>query len=804
MRKNHLDLPLSALARAVLLAAASLSATSALAQTAPADNKDTELPRPKEDTVRLGTVTIVGQGDRLGAGQIVQEDAVKARSTVTKEATEKDRATGNPYQALSLLPGVNTFDYDGTGLFGGGLTMRGFGADQIGFTFNGVPINDSGNFAVYPQEYVDQENNCLMSVSQGNPDVESPHVGATGGAVAVTTCDPLDRQRVRLTQTLGERNLTRTFLRYDSGRFAGGKAKAFVSYSHTEVDKWKGPGEARRDHVDAGFALDLERGNKIVGVLNYNKAVNHNIQTLSRAQLEANGYFWDNAATFVGHLPPVAGTAQRETSPFPPYYKLSQNPFENLIASLSGRFSLGENTALKVQPYYWYGFGTGGSQQRAISESAFLNSATGRVNATRDLNGDGDTLDTIIVAGSNVTKTHRPGITVEVNHQWGPHALKFGLWYERAEHRQTGPIVPVDNQGNPADIWLRNGQILRPDGTPYQLRDWTTISPAWQLYVSDAIAFMGERGLLQLGLRAPHLTRKFTNFPSEATNSQTGYTFEKSYSDVLPQAGVRFSLDREQQLFANVGKNFRAPPNFAFSPTNNNVAIVGGVPTLVGKIDAETSVVTDLGWRYQGARFTASATLFFVDYKNRQANAYDPNLDRSIYTNAGAVSNRGLEFEVGTKPIDGWSAYASLTAQKSRVKNDLVVSRTGRLPTAGKEYPLTPRTMAGLSVQYQSGPWYARLKLKHTGKQFATLMNDEEVPSYTLADFDAGYKLGDFGFAKNAMLRLNISNLTNQKYRNPSSGSVLNAVAAGGVAAGTVFYYLGAPRLVSLSLSADF
>ena len=112
--------------------------------------------------------------------------------------------------------------------------------------------------------------------------------------------------------------------------------------------------------------------------------------------------------------------------------------------------------------------------------------------------------------------------------------------------------------------------------------------------------------------------------------------------------------------------------------------------------------------------------------------------------------------------------------------------------------------MAGLALQYSDGPLYARLKAKHTGNQYATLMNDEEVPSYMTADFDAGYKFSDMAFMKNPMIRLNVSNLGNTKYRNPSSGTVLNATAVGTQAAGTVFYYLGAPRFFSVSLSADF
>jgi len=808
----------SLIARAVTLSLTGLALGSAIAQTAPAPAPapapaaaaEESAPRAKEDSVRLGTITVVGQGDKLGAGQILNEDAVKGRSTVTKDASEKDRATGNTYQSLSLLPGINTYNHDATGLFGGGLTIRGFGADQIGFTINGVPVNDSGSYSVFPQEYSDMENTCLQSVAQGTPDVESPHIGATGGSVNVITCDPIDTRRLRVAQTLGQLNLSRTFLRVDSGRFANNMAKAFISYSHSEADKWKGEGGAKRDHIDAAFALDLSPDNKIVGVVNYNKAINNNYQSFSLAQLQTLGYYADYSPTFTpGHLTPGNGTAQVETGPRSPqqFYKLALNPFENAVASISGSFRLGEATYLKVQPYLWYGYGTGGVQQRALSETGFLNTTTGRMGAGRDLNGDGDTLDTIIVANSSVTKTNRPGVTVELSHTIANHALKFGVWYERAQHRQTGPAVAVDANGNPSDQWLRDGHITRPDGSDFNSRNWLTISPAWQVYASDSWSFMNDRGVLQVGVRAPQITRKFTNNANEGgstVNFNSTYTIEKKFDDVLPQIGVRFNLDREQQVFANIGKNFRAPPNFAFAPTNGNVTITNGVAVLTGDIKAETSINTDIGYRLQNSAITFSATAFQVDFTDRQATAFDPITLKSIYTNAGKARTRGLELEAGTVPVAGWSLYGSLTIQKSKVLNDLRVNAATVLPTTDKQFSLTPQMMAGLSLQYTNGPLYARIKAKKTGRQYATLMNDEEVPSYTTADFDAGYKFGDFGFVKNSLLRLNVSNLGNTKYRNPSSGTVLNAKPYGTQAAGSVFYYLGAPRFFSVTLSADF
>jgi len=738
---------------------------------------------------------------------------VKARSTVTKASTEKDRSTGNLYQAMSMLPGINSFNHDATGLFGGGLTVRGFNSDQMGLAINGVPVNDSGSYSVFPQEYADNENLCTQSVSQGNPDVDSPHIGATGGGVTITSCDPTDAQRVRAAVTLGQLNLRRVFLRGDTGRFMNDKAKVFLSVSHTSADKWKGPGEAKKDHIDAAFTYDIDADNRILGSVLYNKAINNNFLSMSVAQLAANGYNWDYSANFTpGHVTPVNGTAQVDVGPSPQYYKLSVNPFENAIYSVSGSFKLAKDTYLKVQPYLWTGFGTGGTQQAVLSESAFFvptaGTATGTLTGRADLNGDGDTLDRVLVARSSVTKTERPGVTAEVSTIMGAHSLKFGLWFEQAQHRQTQPAVAVDASGNPTDIWLQNGQIQRPAGGAYEGRDWKTVTPAYQAYISDQFSFAGDAGLLQLGLRTPKTTRKFTNYASENNGGSTAglynYSMTNSYSAVLPQLGLRFQINKENQVFANIGKNFRAPPNFAFAPTSGNATVVNGTVQLSAPIKAETSVVTDFGYRFQSRAGSVSLTAYNVDFRDRQANAYDPVLDKSTYQNAGNVNNRGLEMEVGSASVNGFTAYASLTAQKSKILNDITLTKGNVIPTTGKSFALTPDRMFAVSLQYSMGPFYARMKAKKTSRQWATLMNDEEVPSYNMLDFDAGYKIGTVGFVKDAVLKFNMSNVLDTQYRNPTSGTIINSKVVGTQAASTVFYYLGAPRFSSVTLQADF
>ncbi|KAK6028868.1 TonB-dependent receptor plug domain protein [Ostertagia ostertagi] len=484
--------------------------------------KEEAAPRAKDDTVRLGTISVVGSSAKLGTGMMLNDDSVKGRSTITKAAMEKELGTGNVLQSIAQLPGVNTYNYDSTGLFGGDVSIRGFGSDQIGFTVNGVPVNDSGGYAFYAQEMIDKENVCTASVAQGSPELESPNSGATGGSVSMVTCDPSDTRRARFTQTLGGLNLNRTFVRVDSGRFMNNMAKVFLSYSHAEVDKWKGVGKAKKDHIDAGFSLDLNEDNKILGSILYNRMVNQNIWSVSKAQIAANGYGFDYASTFTPLKTPAGGTAQTDVVQSPLYYGMALNPFKNVIASVSGSFKLAENTYLKVQPYMWYGFGNGGWSQMILDETGATavssSSGSSLLGGAVDINGDGDKLDKVAVGRASVTKTNRPGVTAELSTTLGNHYLKAGLWFERAQHIQTQPAVRINADGIPADIWLQDGCIKRADGSCYEGRNTKTISTVTQVYLNDQVTLLNDRAFINFGLKLPSVTRDVTNYRNESGN----------------------------------------------------------------------------------------------------------------------------------------------------------------------------------------------------------------------------------------------------------------------------------------------
>jgi len=713
---------------------------------------------------------------------------------------------------LNLLPGVNAYSQDATGLFGGSLRVRGFNSDQMGFTINGAPVNDSGNFAVYPQEYTDSENLCELFVTQGAADTDAPHVGASGGNVGLVSCGPNDKSGFKFSQSLGQLNYHRTFVRADTGLLGSDMPyKAFVSYSKSKVDKFKGLGGADRDHVDMGFESKISADTNFSASLLYNRAINNNILTLTKAEFQANPNM-DYSSVVPQHLPSgnestTANFGTSSASVSTPrtklaYYGYSLNPFENALLTARVQTRVNDKLTLSAEPYYWYGYGTGGTQQTTLAENT---SSGTRLNyGISDINRNGLLTDTVGVYRSSVTETHRPGITFKANYEIDNHRILAGLWLERADHRQTQPGTTVDNNGNIADIWLRSNLITYNNGQTYEGRNYKTISSGRSLFVTDTI----NLGALEVvpAARYTEIQRDFTNFASSGSGMGADYTASRTWGKLLPSIGVRYKVNDAWQAYGNITENFRAPSNWVLSGmvtggTYTNGVLSGYTLTPNNSVQAETSVTSEAGARYSGEKFNAQFALFNVDFKNRLSSGYNPETGIATDYNFGRVQVRGLELQLGTKPDHGWSYFGSATITDAKSKDNFQESSTVTWQSAGMQFPDTPKLMLAGSVQYASGPYLAALSAKHVGKRYTTLINDEWLDAYTTVDLNAGYRFESTGMFKNPTLRLNISNLFNERYLLANSGS---GSSIGAAASKNLTYYVGAPRFTSVTFSTDF
>ena len=116
-----------------------------------------------------------------GVDGIVVPDTTKAKGLITQELIQKQNPGQTILNVVNLIPSVNFTNSDPYGSSGGNIRIRGFDGNRISLTFDGVPLNDSGNYAIFSNQQLDPELIEQVNVGLGVTDVDSPTASAAGG-----------------------------------------------------------------------------------------------------------------------------------------------------------------------------------------------------------------------------------------------------------------------------------------------------------------------------------------------------------------------------------------------------------------------------------------------------------------------------------------------------------------------------------------------------------------------------------------------------------------------------------------------
>ncbi|MBK0031375.1 TonB-dependent receptor [Erwinia sp. S43] len=721
------------------------------------------------DSSDVGEINVKGQS--LGGGLMVQEDSSKARSTLTKEAMDKAPGASNAIDMLKYTPGMNVNSNDASGLSGIDYTMRGMNADQIGLSMDGIPINDSGNYAVYPNLLGDAENLEQIFVTQGSSEVDGPHIGSSGGNIGLVTKRPSKEFGGFVKQTLGSNSLSKTFARLETGEYNG--FSNWLSYSHTEAKKWRGEGRNYSNKFEMNSLYEDGNGNSSNLIVKYNKQDNTNYNTLSKAQ-------FDEDPTQDYSTSPVYNSRGQLSK----YYKLNRNPFENFNLTFSQRLQLRDNLALTVQPYYFWG--NGGS---------FTGQTASVLSSTSDKAGQYDlsNLSSNTYYRPSWTQTWRPGVTTKL--KWDindEHSLDIGYWYERARQSQTQPFISIQDDGNPANVSGKPGgsdQVKDANGNTVQGRNQYTVTPAQKVWLQDTW-FVSPEWTVVGGLAYQYVERIGDNKGSLYNAPEKR---KATYHEFLPNFSLSYKPDLENQLFYNLTRNMRTPPNYVLYNVGDSI-----------NTSPELSWNHELGWRFQRDDMLLSATVFYMRYSDRQISTTNADGDYEMM-NIGSVESKGLELEWSGKLPYNFNYYTSYTYTDSEQKDDIVSNGGNPLPTAGKTVPNVPKNMLNMSLGYDDGLYYGSFGGKYVSAFYGDLTNDEKISGRTIFDVAAGVHLPvDKKIVKSATLRFGIDNLFDKQYLTSVRSTTFNAAPYDGVRASTPYYNVGEERTFSVSLEATF
>ncbi len=755
----------------------------------------------EDEIVVTGTRTTVQQVEGVSA-----PDTPKAKAVLTSEAIQRAAPGQTVLDTINQIPGVSFQNNDAYGSAGGTLTIRGFDSSRISLTFDGVPLNDSGNYAIYSNQQTDPELIEQVNVNLGTTDVDSPTASAVGGTVNIRTKTPSHDFGGLVSGSIGEWDFWRVFGMIETGDLTSSGTRAWFAASRTK-NKVPYNGYGKIDKQQYNFKLYQPLGaNDFIAI---------------------SGHYNENRNNFFGSLPLRTDTTRTPTNTTPRnpgsgnndrfpvtnderFYSINYpcsldtpqagaidstttcgtefdrryNPSNTGNIRVNSKFTLSDNLVLTVDPSFQYVKANGGGTIigregfRTIGGVNYTGFIGGQYYFGRDLNGDGDVLDTCSTTGGSCsssnfngvtlmapsqTQTHRIGVIAGLKWTVGDnHTIRLAYTYDRARHRQTGEVGLVGMDGEPLDVFPVNAGLVTADGFAMQKRDRLSYAILQKVAAEYAGKFFDEKLTVNLGISAPFYKRNLTNYCfttsaggfldcfgqnaalnaayaaanpysfNSTTNKVTGYATPQqrvfNYSRVLPNLGLTYRIGENTSFFASYSKNISVPGTDSLYN-----AFYYPVGTTQATPAPETTDNFDAGLRYRSNVVQASVSVFYNKFENRLATAYDPELEQSVYRNLGKVKKYGLDGFLSVRPVEQLSLFAGASWIKSEIQDDIEFAKNADgtsiyAPTAGKRESGMPTYTINLGARGYVGPFTIGITAKRTGERY---VYDTNLPTYT-------------------------------------------------------------------------
>ena len=687
-------------------------------------------------SIEFGDKEIVVTGTRTKSVDGVQvPNSAKAKGVLDSTFIQRQTPGQSIDEVINMLPGVSFQNNDPYGSSGGTLTIRGFDASRISQTFDGIPLNDTGNYALYSNQQLDPELIDQVNVNLGTTDVDSPTASATGSTVNYRTRDPYNDFHVRLQGSAGSYHFFRVFGVVDTGVFTKFGTKAFLSFSHEEnqnpfnstssTDKWQYNGKV--------YQPIGSNGDFISAAFNWNHNINGNfssvplrVDTLVRSGATVTGPRVSgsgstnrfpitkderdytalvNASCAPSKSNPNGGTdlPQAGVADSPntcgTLFDQSFNPSNTGNIRINSRFTLADGLVLTVDPSYQYVKANGGTGAVKANEGFFkLTNGATTTNLTGyiggqayfggvDLNGDGDTLDQVELYAPSQTGTHRIGVISSLRYDISPtQSVRVSYTYDHGRHRQTGEVAPLNGNGSTTQYFPIDKPLLDAGNNIMEKRNRLSYAILNQVSGEYRGVFF-DKLTITAGARAPFFERDLNNY----CVTEAGGAFVDCFNG-QPASQAAF-LAKNTTYVAPVSKTFKyhkvlpqagvtydfTPAISAYASYSKGMQVPGtdnlyqslGFPNGSANPRPETTNNFDTGLRYRSSKIQAQLGLWYTAFQNRLASAYDPVNDVTVYRNLGTVHKYGIDGNIAYRVIPEVTVMAFGSYLKSKILNNV-------------------------------------------------------------------------------------------------------------------------------------
>ncbi|URX63797.1 TonB-dependent receptor [Luteibacter anthropi] len=742
------------------------------APAAASTDADTNTDGNSSKTARqLDAVSVIAPGETRQIQSIGTDEIVRQQVPGT-----------SALKALEKLPGVQFQAADPFGAYEWStqINLHGFDQSRLGFTLDGIPLGTMGygvTDGLQVTRAITTENLSTVELAQGAGALGTASNTNLGGTVQFYSADPDMKPGVRLSQVIGSDSTKRTFARVDTGDHGG--FSAYVSFVHADTDKWKGFGDQKSNQANLKAVYQWGDGNRISLFADSSKRKEYDYMDLSLTSQRVLGWNWDylqpdwntavqmaNALNGKGAYPAVLNGLPANYDKGDATYYAGGGIRQDSLAGLSGSFNLGEGITLDSTGYYHTDRGEGqwATPYQASSPTVPLSMRT------TDYGLD------------------RYGLTSALKATVGNNDIEVGVWGEESNTNQERNFFPL---GGEYTALYR----VYNDQTPFLrafLQHYETKTR--MAYAEDTIHLLDDQLTINVGAKSLSVTTDATSRVPTTSFAQGSMKASKGF---LPQAGIDYKLDANQDIYASYAKNISA---YGITPFSTSQAAFDAAKS---HLKPEESQTWQAGYRAHGDTFEASVGVFYTRFQNRLLVVTPcPAVVTcaSSLNNVGDVKSQGADLAFLWKPVQGLSWLNSFSYNKSQYQDDYVTGGV-TINTADKYVVGVPKTMFSSSVSYEIAGWRANLEGKYTSQRYITYINDSKVPSYWIFNAGLAYDFGDLDVFKGLSVGLNVTNLLNKRYF-ASTGT--NGYVASDPDGYNQTLMAGAPRQYFFNVSAKF
>lgn len=665
-----------------------------------------------EEVVSLPDIIVQGEFEEADfVGPMFTETNTKTKITENGMNVLGTGSTMSVQKTINLMPSVNQQSVDPFGLGDisnyhesfrfRGVEATGGGNPASPVNVENIPISGrpGGGANIY-----DMENFKSVSIYKGGlPADKSFGLTSIGGKIDMEVKRPSEEFSFDLKQAFGSYDARRSFLRLDTGLLPSDTA-GFLSYSNTNVDKWKGEGHSGRNNTMAGLTQRIGNNIEIEAFSIYNNAKVNTYRPLSYKQVSSldKTYNLDYVNDKKDYF----------------YYDYNKNDFVDFNFFLNAKYNISNDAKINVKPFYWNDHGY-------YSETITMKNGQNRI---RRWDTDHDIVGVLAeytqkirlfdyTIGYFYLEQEKPGPPTSWKlYKLDSGELVFDKWQilsNSSKHRQHAPIV--SGKYSCGRLTLEGGvKYLR-----YSMPDITT-------YDATGIPDVSYEEALNLT----------TSIESKASAAS------KDFDEILPNFGLNYKLKDSLSCYFSYGRNFgMSVALYPYYISQKSEFYKQGITLqdLWNKQELEIADNFDIGLRYISEKLYVVPTIYYARHKNKAATYYDDSLGVSFPASIFDAEGYGFELEAGAVPAKNLSLYASFSYNRFYFSQNIYNQAGSVVSIDGNQVPDAPEFLAKALLSYRIGSLSLSPILRYTSSRYGDILQTEKVDDALIVDFDITY-----------------------------------------------------------------